>query len=109
MSFGFRVTLSCDVRAGFSVWIPVGFRVAYWHGLGTASREFTRVESAVPRSRAKGGGTLPRGRGGVPSRFVAGRPIVSNGIARARLAAFQLGRMPSLLEIGEHCIGSPMR
>ena len=51
--------------AGFSSWIPAGFRVAYWHELGTASRA-NLPGSSRPRVAPAGkeGGTLPRGWGG---------------------------------------------
>ena len=64
MSFGFRVTLSCDVRAGFSVRIPAGFRVAYWREIGTGSRANSPASSRPRRVRGQGGGYAPRGRGG---------------------------------------------
>ena len=64
MSFGFRLTLACDVRAGFSVQIPAGFRVACWHELATASRANSPASSRPRRVRGQKGGTRPGVGGG---------------------------------------------
>ena len=58
---------------GFSAWTPAGFRVAYWHEIGTASR-VNSLASSRPRvaSVGKGGGVRARGPGGVAGTSTGG-------------------------------------